>query len=154
MIGARDRSRSPHMSTAYDEIVRMVVGREQARQAKDWALADSLRERLTAAGVTLFDKTNSWRSSDGETGRIPTWSDLEGGQTAETLIAQHEATSSATLQRADAPYGSDEHIKYLVQQREQARASKDWAQSDRIRDELRGMGVEVFDNDPLFDFQI
>lgn len=127
----------------------MVFAREQARVAKDWALADSVRERLSAAGVTLFDKTNSWRSSDGQTGKIPTWSDLEAGQTAETVIALQ---ATMMLQRGDphAPEGSEGHIKYLVQQREQARGAKDWAQSDKIRDELRALGVEINDKDKLW----
>ncbi len=41
--------------------------------------------------------------------------------------------------------GDDAAIEALVKQRDEARQNKDWAESDRIRDELAGMGVEVKD---------
>jgi len=41
--------------------------------------------------------------------------------------------------------GDSEQIEALVQQRLQARASKNWAEADRIRDELHHMGVELED---------
>ncbi len=36
-------------------------------------------------------------------------------------------------------------IKNLVQQREEARTSRDWQLADAIRDELKEMGIEVID---------
>ncbi|MBE7022648.1 MAG: cysteine--tRNA ligase [Ruminococcaceae bacterium] len=39
---------------------------------------------------------------------------------------------------------SDE-VKALLSQRAEARRNKDWALSDKLRDELKGMGVEVLD---------
>lgn len=124
--------------------MRLVIMREQARLGKDWGLADATRERLTAAGVTLFDKTNSWRSSDGRTGRIPNWSEIEAGQSPEAIIAQQD---DKVTHQGD---GSESHIKYMIQMREQARAAKDWAQSDKIRDDLRAIGVEVFDKEKMW----
>ena len=38
-------------------------------------------------------------------------------------------------------------IDTLVQQRLDARASKDWAEADRLRDELHDMGIELEDKD-------
>lgn len=144
MANDRERSRSPRSSNN-EEIVRLVVMREQARLAKDWGLADTIRERLTAAGVTLFDKTNAWRTADGRSGRIPTWSEIEAGQTAESIIQQQEQ-KTLTL----GGDSSEANIKYLVQMREQARASKDWAQSDKIREDLKALGVEVFDKEKMW----
>jgi cysteinyl-tRNA synthetase len=43
------------------------------------------------------------------------------------------------------PEKPDEHIQGLVEQREKARTVKDWATADKIRDELRNLGVEVID---------
>ena len=40
-----------------------------------------------------------------------------------------------------------EQIEALIQQRLDARANKDWGQADRIRDELKTMGVELEDKD-------
>jgi len=83
-MAARDRSRSPH-GGADDEVFGLIVQREQARQAKDFGTADHLRERLTQLGVTLFDKTNQWRTADGRSGRIPSFNEIEGGVTGDSL---------------------------------------------------------------------
>ena len=40
-----------------------------------------------------------------------------------------------------------QQIEALIQQRLDARASKDWAEADRIRDELQAMGVQLEDKD-------
>ena len=37
-------------------------------------------------------------------------------------------------------------IENLIEQRKQARENKDWAESDRIRDELKSMGITLEDN--------
>jgi cysteinyl-tRNA synthetase len=44
---------------------------------------------------------------------------------------------------------SDTEIEARLDQRQQARAARDFAQSDAIRDELLAAGVEVMDGDPL-----
>jgi len=41
-------------------------------------------------------------------------------------------------------------IKNLVQQREQARARKDFARSDELRNQLKAMGVEVYDKEKMW----
>lgn len=43
------------------------------------------------------------------------------------------------------PETPDAHIQELIDRREQARARKDWATADSIRDELKAMGIEVID---------
>jgi cysteinyl-tRNA synthetase len=158
---ARDRSRSPRTLTDNtEEIVRLVATREQARLQKDWSLADTLRTQLSTMGVTLFDKTASWRSACGKSGRIPTFAELDGGN-LETVIAQQameiqsQQVSNALLSGMDpmmTNFSSDAEtqIKALVQQREQARANKDFARSDEIREELKTLGVEVFDKEKMW----
>jgi len=145
---SRDRSRSPR-SKNYEEIVQTVVMREQARQAKDWALADTYRTQLQQMGVTLFDKTNSWRSNDGLSGRIPSWADLEAGETP-------EAISNQMLQMLPSSSGEgtssidEAKVKDLVKQREEARSNKDFNRSDEIREELKAIGVEVYDKEKIW----
>lgn len=128
-----------------EEIVGLVFMREQARQAKEFSQADHTRQRLVSMDVTLFDKNNQWRTGDGRVGRIPTFSDMVAGATPESFLAE---SGHAPL---GAPRGDPrEAIKHLVMRREQARASKDFAQSDMIRDELKAMGVELFDKEKLW----
>lgn len=126
-----------------DDIMPLIVQREQARMVKDFASADSLRDQLGAAGVTLHDKTQTWKASDGRTGRIPTFQEIEQGE-----IGQAPAGF------VQPPGDSDvAHIKHLVKLREAARAEKDWAQSDRIREDLRALGVELQDKDKVWKSQ-
>jgi len=136
----------------------LVATREQARLQKDWTLADTLRTQLSTMGVTLFDKTASWRSACGKSGRIPTFAELDGGN-LETVIVQ-QAMEMQSQQVSNALLGgmgainfsseSETQIKALVQQREQARANKDFARSDEIREELKTLGVEVFDKEKMW----
>mgnify|MGYP000845568549 CR=1 FL=1 len=44
---------------------------------------------------------------------------------------------------------TEAEIEAVLAQRKQARADKDFARSDRLRDELAAQGVEVMDGDPL-----
>ena len=44
---------------------------------------------------------------------------------------------------------TEPEIEAVLTQRKEARAAKDFATSDRLRDELAGQGVEVMDGDPL-----
>uniref|UniRef100_A0A7S1REB0 Cysteinyl-tRNA ligase anticodon binding domain-containing protein n=1 Tax=Alexandrium catenella TaxID=2925 RepID=A0A7S1REB0_ALECA len=152
MTSSRDRSRSPAASGAYDEIVRLVVMREQARMSKDWATADSVREQLVAKGVTIQDKSSSWRCVDGSSGRIPTWSEVEGGSTTESFITNQSMTQGGRSAAMPPPVndGSDAHIKHLVMMREQARAQKDFTQADTYREELKALGVDIFDKEKMW----
>jgi len=52
------------------------------------------------------------------------------------------------LRPVTAPFGSDE-VETLIDARRAARAARDFAASDAIRDRLTAAGVEVMDGDPL-----
>ena len=52
-----------------------------------------------------------------------------------------------TYLQGGAGAGDSEKIEALIQQRLQARADKNWAEADRIRDELHEMGIELEDKD-------
>jgi len=136
-----------------EEIIRLVATREQARLQKDWALADTIRVQLTTMGVTLFDKSSSWKTSDGQTGRIPTFSELDGlGGNIESIIQQQALEMQSAQVLATAMMGGEVEgqIKELVKQREQARSNKDFTRSDEIRQELRQLGVEVYDKEKMW----
>ena len=57
-----------------------------------------------------------------------------------------------TLEKADTVLGImpqeqsiDSNVETLIKEREQARADKNWARSDKIRDELLKQGIELED---------
>lgn len=145
----RDHSRSPRGGGS-DDIMRLVVQREQARLAKDFSSADDFRNQLAAMGVSLYDKTNSWKAQDGRTGRIPTFSQVENGAgSADAVIALMD--EKATVHPPELSLDSEEgQIKNLIRQREEARAIKDFARSDQIREELKAMGVDIYDKDKIW----
>ena len=47
--------------------------------------------------------------------------------------------------RFDVPEAGDRHVQSLLRQREQARRRRDWETADRLREQLRAMGVMVRD---------
>jgi cysteinyl-tRNA synthetase len=55
-----------------------------------------------------------------------------------------ESWLTAADGEGDSGLGRDE-IEALIEQRNAARANKDWAESDRIRDELQAQGVILED---------
>jgi len=57
------------------------------------------------------------------------------------------ADADEYLQSGVAGAGDNERIETLVEQRLQARRDKNWAEADRIRDELQAMGIELEDRD-------
>jgi cysteinyl-tRNA synthetase len=49
------------------------------------------------------------------------------------------------LREARERWEPTDEMRALVAERDEARASKDYAKSDEIRDQLQGMGLEVMD---------
>ena len=128
--------------------------REQARAQKDWATADRLREELRARGIEIFDQTSMWKASDGRVGMLPPQPGQVGGQAAMASMMNPALTAAAfansalgLVAAAGAGRGAltDAAIFALIEEREQARKSKNWAVADKIRDGLRARGVEVYD---------
>jgi cysteinyl-tRNA synthetase len=64
------------------------------------------------------------------------------------LLLEFDRILGLDLVRADpveAAFESDPGIDALLAERQQARADKDWATADRIRDELTASGIEIID---------
>jgi len=91
-----------------------------------------------------LDKTQTWKAADGRTGRIPTFHEVLAGVPAQIPESLPEPVMKGV--------GGEElaYIKHLVKLREQARAEKDWAQSDKIRDDLKALGVDLQDKDKIW----
>jgi hypothetical protein len=129
--------------------------REQARSQKDWATADSIREELRARGIEIFDQTSMWKASDGRVGMLPSQLATAGGQAALASMMVPMLTRAAgianpalglvTAVSAGSGALSDTAIFALIEEREQARKSKNWPAADKIRNGLRERGVEIYD---------
>lgn len=119
---ARDEEEDVEIGPSEPEILRLVAARESARQARRFDEADQVREQLRSMGVELYDKDKSWRSKDGRRGSMFTAGPVE------CVLSDHE-------------------IEARVQQREEARKSKDWDMADRLREDLRSNGVELNDRE-------
>ncbi|MCP3915572.1 MAG: cysteine--tRNA ligase [bacterium] len=68
-----------------------------------------------------------------------------GSEAAKDALAFLERAMAVFGIAREQDAGSDAEIDALVAARTQARADKDWAESDRIRDELAALGIEVKD---------
>merc|ERR1711865_10810 len=62
------------------DIERLIHQREITRRDKQWAESDTLRDQLQEIGVRVDNKLNTWPSSDGRSGVVPRWSDLDSFQ--------------------------------------------------------------------------
>jgi cysteinyl-tRNA synthetase len=67
----------------------------------------------------------------------------DGGTVRASLALMGFAFDLADPRRIEIDEG---RVRSLVERRSAVRAAKDWAESDRLRDELLGMGVVVKDN--------
>ncbi len=56
-----------------------------------------------------------------------------------------EAAEKLRAQQPQEEYGSDPAIDALVAARAEAKKAKNWAEADRIRDELKAQGIEIID---------
>jgi len=102
------------------DILRLVAQRESYRQSRQFDKSDAIREELRNMGVELYDKEKEWRCRDGRRGTLFTAGPME------CMLADHE-------------------IQDRINQREDARRSKDWGRADMLRDDLRAHGVELDD---------
>ncbi len=123
---AEERPDAPDLSGALDE----------ARSRFEAALDDDLN--VSAALAALFDLVRDLNRRIAE--RSMSTSDA-----ARSLAALRDLDQVLAVlpdEPADLPPGAAD----LLAEREEARASRDWARSDRLRDELAALGVAVEDS--------
>ncbi|MDY6906378.1 MAG: cysteine--tRNA ligase [Thermodesulfobacteriota bacterium] len=101
------------------------------------AMDDDLN--LSAALASVFKNVKTVNAMIGE-------GTLDAGRAKKVLDAFAGIDSVLKIfDFAPSDQAESPEIKTLIEKREQARQNKDWALADRIRDELRGVGVEVVD---------
>jgi cysteinyl-tRNA synthetase len=114
---------------------------EDERSVFDAAISNDLNtpEVLTAVEAILSNR------------KMPDAKRIQLVRMADDLLGLNLLGLSRAQLRLDpvnAPISADE-IESLIERRKTARAEKDFAASDAIRDELAAKGVEVMDGDPL-----
>jgi len=108
----------------------------------------SPRSRLEAFREALADDFNTPRALAevfelvGEANR----GEVAKGLAAEAVAEMLELVGLGTLTQPEKGAEGDERALELMQEREQARAAKDFARADELRDELAGMGWTVRDS--------
>lgn len=71
---------------------------------------------------------------------------MPGDVAARALAEMLELVGLGTLTRPDEGAEADPEAQKLMQEREEARASKDFERADALRDQLAAMGWEVRDS--------
>jgi len=105
------------------------------------AISDDLN---TSVALTVLDEILALK-------KVDPGAKLAGVDTVDTVLG----LNLLGLQRADLRIRpksatiTEAEIEALLARRKEARAAKDFAQSDALRDELAAWGVEVMDGDPL-----
>ena len=111
-------------SLSNEEIEDLIAQRKQARADKNWAESDRIRDLLNEHKIILEDNAGGTTWRRGKPNKL-TFKD----------VYKINPTSL-----------SNEEIKDLIARRKQARADKNWAESDRIRDLLNEHKIILEDN--------
>jgi cysteinyl-tRNA synthetase len=153
------------------QVARLAMLKTHYRQPIDWTF-NSLREaehnlRELAVQYQLTKKDMESRSSEPLKGEIEKalWDDLNSPLAISLIQRQSELVSRSTWNFIAEVLGFDfdgysgesgllddlnevmkSNVEALVADREAARKAKNWAESDRIRDELTSMGISIKDN--------
>jgi cysteinyl-tRNA synthetase len=80
-----------------------------------------------------------------ETGDEPTRARAKGELLASGQLVGLLGSDPAAWFQGGADEGLKARVEQLIAARDDARKAKDWAEADRIRDELASMGIEIMD---------
>jgi cysteinyl-tRNA synthetase len=92
--------------------------------------------------VAQADRVRAAFANDDETALA----DAKAALAAAVPDAELELRDSGALVLRARDTDLDAKIEGLIEARRAARAARDWAESDRIRDELKGLGIQIKDN--------
>ena len=131
---------------AYEKLVSRVAALEEGGAVEPSALEQykaQFREALdndlnTSLAVTaLYDVLKADVNGATKRALIASFDEVLG-----LKLLEHAA---ALKEKENAPAEGTEEIEALIAQRAAAKAAKNWAEADRIRDELKAQGVELID---------
>ena len=117
----------------------MLARRMQAKMGRDFDTADRIRDELRAMGVEVYDKEKTWKAGGGG-GFGGGGGGGRGGQFGPTGHDYRRDDDGST--RVD-----ETKVNEMLATRLQAKMSRDFPTADAIRDQLRHMGVEVYDQE-------
>lgn len=135
------------------DALRQRLGGEVTEKAGGVRIASRLDETRQAFGEALDDDLNI-SGAMGEVFRLVRELNraidkgeiaVEDAEAAESLFAEVDAVVGSLLPWEASGDEVDMEILEMVEQREQARAGKDWAAADRLRDEIISRGYEIED---------
>ncbi|HEU4967692.1 cysteine--tRNA ligase [Sphingomonas sp.] len=146
-----------NLAAAFTRLKRMIMAAEKLPDAETAEVTDKrIVAELAAFDEAVSDDLNTAKALTHFETALTT-KGFDAGQ-RRAALAQMDAVlglkvlelSRAKLRLRPADTAMDEPaIETRLLQRKEARAAKDFATSDRIRDELAAAGVEVMDGDPL-----
>ena len=123
-------------------------GEDSAAKQRGGAGESSPGSRLEAFRGALADDFNTPRALAevfelvGEANR----GEVDGGEAAAAVAEMLDLVGLSTLTQPEGGAEADDRAQKLMQEREEARAGKDFARADALRDELAEMGWEVRDS--------
>ena len=130
----------------YEKLIARVAALEEEGQVEEPVLTQykaQFREALdndlnTSLAVTaLYDVLKAETNGATKRALIASFDEVLG-----LGLLEHAA---AMKEREAAPAERAEEIEALIAQRTAAKAAKNWAEADRIRDELKAQGIELID---------
>ena len=116
----------------------LILHRAELRQQRSYEAADAILERLRDEyGVSVNDYKRTWRSERGAA-----HADEYGGGGGLREYARDYRDRDAEVDEG--------RVLALLSERSELRRERDYAGADAIREELRSMGVEVYDREMMW----
>ncbi len=135
-------------TVAYDKLIAKIASLQEGGEVEEAAF-QQLKERFTGAlngdlntslAVTALYDVLKAKCSDAT--KLAALGDFDQVMSLNLLAAARKLRAK---QEQEATASADPEIDGLVAARTQAKKEKNWAEADRIRDELKARGVEIID---------
>jgi len=119
----------------------LVDVRTRARRARNFELADSVKDDLRSSGIELLDKENTWRAFDGS---------ISGVQAQDYIVRETRKRQYSVKEDFGPSVACSitaREAQELVDKRVQARKRRDFDLADSLRAQLVSRGIELLDKE-------